>query len=308
MKAAVFHNTRQLEEQQLLPPEAACPFCADIDRKKVASLQKNPDVDLLLCSKCHAVSASRMPSQEVLTEYYQSYYDDRDEKVTIDAPKRMATHIFHLASRVLRHRLCGKNDVNILDFGGGDGSISIAIGEQLITSGATSISITLVEYLAQPKAVADSRIVVTPFNTMDEIVPGTFDLVIASAVIEHLPAPYAAINSLLRSMDSGGVMYVRTPFILPFIRLASLMGGHVDFSYPGHLHDLGAQFWNNLSANILAPGTYEIIHSRPSIVETTFTHHFFRTIIAYILKAPWLVFRRYYPFVGGWEVVIRKIT
>jgi hypothetical protein len=108
-------------------------------------------------------------------------------------------------------------------------------------------------------------------------------------------------------METGGVMYARTPFILPFIRLANLTGIGVDFSYPCHLHDLGARFWNNFTGNIPVPGTYEIIHSRPSIVETTFKHHFFRTLLAYTLKAPGFVFQKHYPLVGGWEVMIKKI-
>jgi 2-polyprenyl-3-methyl-5-hydroxy-6-metoxy-1,4-benzoquinol methylase len=308
VKAVVFHQTWQLQEQQLLPPDKACPFCAGTDRKIVASLQQNPDVDLLLCAKCHAASASRMPTQQVLAEYYQGYYDDRDDKVTVDTPKRIAAHIFDLACKALGDRLSVRNGVRILDYGGGDSSISISIGEKMLSSGATNVTISLIDYLAKPKATADERIVVTPFDTMDAVAADTFPLVIASAVIEHLPAPYAAINTLLGCLETGGVMYVRTPFMLPFIRLANLVGRKLDFSYPGHLHDLGAHFWNNFTANITVPGTYEIIHSRPSIVETTFKHHFLRTLLAYSLKAPGLVFGELYPLVGGWEVMVRRIA
>lgn len=271
-------------------------------------MQKKPDVDLLLCVKCHAASASRMPTREALAEYYQSYYDGRDEKVTVDTPNRIAAHIFDLALRTLGDRFFDRSGVSILDFGGGDSSISIAIGGKMIASGATGVNISLVEYLAQPKAVADRRIVVTPYDSMDDIANETFPLVIASAVIEHLPAPYAAINTLLGSMETGGVMYARTPFMLPFIRLANLAGSHVDFSYPGHLHDLGARFWNNLTSNVPVPGTYEIIHSRPSIVETTFKYHFFRTLMAYSLKIPGFILGERYPLVGGWEVMIKRIS
>jgi len=308
VKAAIFHQSKLLQEQQLLPPGKACPFCDGTDRKIVARLQQNPNVDLLLCSKCHAASASRMPNSEALAEYYQNYYDGRDEKITVDTPNRIAAHIYDLASRVSWGRLSGRNGANILDFGGGDSSISIAIGEKMIASGVTGVAISLVEYLAQPKAAADSRIVVSPFDTLDNVPADTFQLVIASAIIEHLPDPYAALCSLLASIETGGVMYARTPFVLPFIRLATLVGRQLDFSYPGHLHDLGARFWNNLTANISVPGTYEIVHSRPSIVETTFTQHFFRTLLAYTLKAPGFVFGERYPLVGGWEVIIRRIT
>jgi hypothetical protein len=108
-ESGYFPSVQQLQEQQLLAPVTACPFCAGTDREIVASLQKNPAVDLLLGAKCRAASASRMPTREALAEYYQGYYDDRDDKITVDTPNRIAAHIFDLACRALGGRFSGRN-------------------------------------------------------------------------------------------------------------------------------------------------------------------------------------------------------
>lgn len=307
MKAAVFHQTRQMTEQQLLPPVESCPFCSSTDRKKVAVLQQAPDVDLLLCSNCHAASASRMPTGQALDDYYQSYYnDDCDEKVTVDTPDRIASHIFSYSQKITGKRISARQGFNILDFGGGDACISLSIAEKVIAAGATGSDITLVEYNAQPKTSTSEQISIVPANSLDGVKGAPYPLVIASAVIEHIPEPAETIKALLGHMEIDGIMYVRTPCMLPFLKLAHRFGKQFDFSYPGHLHDLGSRFWNNFTKTMPLSGEYEIVSSRPSIVETSFKQHFLRTLLAYALKAPGFVFREGYDLVGGWEVVIRR--
>lgn len=307
MKAAVFHQTRHMHEQQLLPPVQSCPFCSSTDRKKVAALQQSPDVDLLLCANCHAASASRIPTSQALDDYYQSYYsDDVDEKVTVDTPDRIASHIFSYAQKMLGKRISARQGVGILDFGGGDACISLSIAEKVIAAGATGSDITLVEYNAQPKAPNNAKIRILPANALTEVKGAPYPLVIASAVIEHIPEPAETIKALLGHMEIGGIMYVRTPCMLPFLIIAQRIGKQFDFSYPGHLHDLGSRFWNNFTRTMPLSGEYEIVSSRPSIVETSFKQHFLRTLLAYALKAPGFVFREGYDLVGGWEVVIKR--
>lgn len=307
MKAAVFHQTRQMSEQQLLPPGTSCPFCSSTNRKKVAVLQEAPDVHLLLCTNCHAASASRMPTSQALDDYYQSYYsDDVAEKVTFDTPDKIASHIFSFARKMIGPRISAGQGVNILDFGGGDACISRAVAEKMLAAGATDSDIALVEYNAKPKQSANSKITIHPANTIGELKEGPFPLVIASAVIEHIPEPAETIKALLANMEIGGIMYVRTPCMLPFLKIAEQFGKRFDFTYPAHLHDLGSRFWSNITKTMELSGEYEIVCSQPSIVETSFKQHFLRTLLAYTLKAPGFVFKEGYDLVGGWEVVIKR--
>lgn len=248
-----------------------------------------------------------MPTRQALDDYYQSYYsDDAYEKVTVDAPDRIASHIFSYAQKLIGKRISACQGVDILDFGGGNACISLSIAEKMITSGATTSDITLVEYNAQSKNSTSPKISIHPANMLGEVKGGPFPLVIASAIIEHISEPAETIKALLDKMEIGGIMYVRTPCILPFLKLAQIFGKRFDFSYPGHLHDLGPQFWNNFIRTMSLSGDYEIVYSQPSIVETSFKKHFLRTLLAYTLKAPGFVFKESYDLVGGWEVIIRR--
>lgn len=307
MNATIFHGTQHLQEHELLPFESPCPFCSSGNRNVVALLQQAPDVQLLLCTTCHAASASRIPTQSALDSYYSSYYDDRVDKVTVDTPQRLASHIFSMLKTKWSSPLSSPIIFRILDFGGGDGSISLAIAYKLLASRICSnVTITLVEYNAIVKAPEDNRITMTAVDSLNNMHTNLFQLVIASAIIEHLPKPAEAITNLLSSLEAGGLMYIRTPAMLPFLRLAKTLGMQFDFSFPGHLHDLGYLFWNNFIRSMNLTGNFIICSSRPSLVETSFSQHFFRTAAAYILKAPGFIFPKLYPFVGGWEIVIRR--
>lgn len=65
-----------------------------------------------------------------------------------------------------------------------------------------------------------------------------FDLVVAGAVVEHLPDPKDALTTLFSLVADGGYFYARTPYMYPFLK--HLKG--MPLGYPGHLHDMGPQF------------------------------------------------------------------
>lgn len=307
LKATLFHKSAHLEEDDMLPLSHTCNFCGSTERMSVANIQKNPTVILLQCKKCDASSVSRIPKQEILQKYYSQYYDSFEcnkEKITLDAPERMAEHIIKYSFAVLSN-VVGRR-ISILDYGGGDGAISAKIAKIFVDAGAESVVITLVDYNQSTCETGSTRIRFVRCKDLTEISSSTIDLVIASAVLEHIPEPRKIIIDLLAALKKGGVFYARTPYVVPLSRVANLFGINFDFTYPAHLHDLGAKFWNKILDILLLDGQFFISRSAPSIVETTFRQHFFRTLIACILKAPGYLFPKHYGFVGGWEVFITK--
>jgi 2-polyprenyl-3-methyl-5-hydroxy-6-metoxy-1,4-benzoquinol methylase len=48
-----------------------------------------------------------------------------------------------------------------------------------------------------------------------------FDIVVASAIIEHIPSPRSILIALLNSLRVGGGIYFRTPAVSSLIRLNS---------------------------------------------------------------------------------------
>jgi hypothetical protein len=71
------------------------------------------------------------------------------------------------------------------------------------------------------------------------------------------------------------------------------------------MHDLGQTFWEFYFTKEQR-GAFQILESRPSIVETTIRKHFLRTLAAYSFKAPWYLLGKSYKCVGGWEIFVRK--
>ena len=93
----------------------------------------------------------------------------------------------------------------------------------------------------------------------------------------------------------------------PLLRILNTLRVPFDFTYPGHVHDLGAAFWNNVLKILpVEQKEYAVAISGPSPVETTINAHPLRTVLAYAAKLPAYVLREGYPFAGGWEVFIQR--
>jgi hypothetical protein len=95
----------------------------------VITLQDAPPVQLLACP-CGCMSASRMPKQGVLREYYSTYYGSIEGSATFDGGDRFARHL----SRCLK--ITPKGVLRILDFGGGvDAALSRSLAKRLLRNG-----------------------------------------------------------------------------------------------------------------------------------------------------------------------------
>jgi 2-polyprenyl-3-methyl-5-hydroxy-6-metoxy-1,4-benzoquinol methylase len=245
-----------------------------------------------------------MPTPKALEKYYSHYYDDKEEKITSDTPIQMASHIFRYAIPTMGD-LVGR-DVFLLDYGGGDGSISTRVAHELLGQGAGKVNIALVDYDRSTMEASGQHIQITRPADLVQISDNSMDLVIASAIIEHIPEPRDVLVKLFTSLKPGGMFYARTPYVTPLSRLARVVNSKFDFTYPAHVHDLGAKFWNNIVQILPLEGKFHLLRSTPSIVETSFRQHFVRTLAAHILKIPGYVFKERYGLVGGWEVFIRR--
>jgi len=298
--------SRHLGEAELQEESAACPVCGCTDpRPPVFLVQADPDVHLLQCPRCRACSVSRMPRPEVLDDFYCHYYERRgsEHEVAFATPLRFARHVLR---RIPRGALDG--DVRILDFGGGDGTLSKTFAEELLRERAgRRIDITLVDF-NDPVAVDDPRIALKQ-QRPGSAIEGSFDLVLASGVLEHIPDAHGAIETLYAALKPGGFFYARTPYMMPFTRIFRSL----DITFPNHVHDMGSSFWNRF------PATFgwdaDVLRSAPSIVESSLRKAPARTLAAFALKLPAHVERllsparrvnRTWHLVAGWEVILRR--
>ncbi len=299
MQATAYHKGEHVAETGLLPKDASCPLCGYTgSRRPVLTLQSNPRVDLLAC-RCQCLSASQMPDSKVLAAYYGKYYSTIDGTATFDGGDRLPKHIFRSL------KMPARDTVRILDFGGGiDAVISRSLAQHFMAAGSKRVAITLVDYNANCPREWGNVTVECHQNLTD--VHGEFEVVVASAVIEHIPYPREVLLSLLNSMVPGGRAYFRTPAVSSMIRLAAKLGVHIDFTFPAHVHDMGQGFWENVVSHLGMSDRYRLVLSRPSVVETGLRENPARTLMAYAAKAPWYVLGRRYTLVGGWEAVFER--
>ena len=167
--------------------------------------------------------AARRGSDRVLFDAFQGYSRLRPRaRVTFHRPDRFASHVLGALDRNWHRR----DVVRILDFGGGDGSLGLEIARRLPC--ARSREVVVWDYGDGFERTDDNVLVV---KTRDRSRIGRdFNLVVASAVIEHVPDPKEALTTLFSLVADGGYFYARTPYMYPFLK--HLKG--MPLGYPGH--------------------------------------------------------------------------
>jgi 2-polyprenyl-3-methyl-5-hydroxy-6-metoxy-1,4-benzoquinol methylase len=303
VQATAFHHGMHVDSADIYDARGSCPICLSQTRRRgVYTIQRDPEINMLACSSCGAASASHMPKPELLDRYYVNYYANACRHYTFIDPQRFARHLLRSMPDLMK----AKSALRILDFGGGDGTLAIAIAKILhaVASPPISISIDVVDVSA-PHQIQNSGLIVKGHRHLTDV-DSTFDLILASAILEHIPDVHSSFRTLVSKAGKGAYMYARTPFVVP---LARLLGG-LEITYPAHVHDMGSAFWNRVI------DTFELsailLSSRPSLVETTMRHSPARSLVAHALKLPAMIelslFADRTPrwkFVGGWEAVMR---
>lgn len=283
------------------PELTECPVCGDTGpRKRGLILQDAPEVVLLECGKCHAESASRMPTDAFLA----SLYDPSTYQSSLVSDTKLATRC---AGQILDAAgLDMTKPLEILDYGGSDGTLSLEVLRLLRDRGHKGhLRATVVDLFPRPSSAEQRFVTPADFERDDT----KYNLLLASAVLEHLRDIAPAMRSMARAAAPGARFYARTPYDVPLARWAP--GYKV--KWPRHLHDLGPAFWDHVLETFDLRG--KVLVSRPSIVETSLKQAAARTVLAHVLKAPAhfentvirpaLGYRpRLWHLVGGWEVII----
>jgi SAM-dependent methyltransferase len=299
LKWATYEPARHLSESETYPAVSECPICGYTGpRQSRAPIQKQPRVDLLLCGRCSGLSASQMPTQGVLDRMYASYYAERDqERVIFQNPSRLARHIISMIDIG-----SDRGEIRIIDFGGGDGAVSLRIGQSMAAATHRTVRVEVVDYVTEmPRRSGDVEVAFV----RDLIhVHSSCDLIVASAVFEHVPGLGAILPALAQKLKPGGYLYARTAYNLP---LMLVFGLHMP--YPAHVHDLGDAFWGNLPNWFPLP--VKLVYSRPGMVEADLRQDFLRAAASWCLKLPAQIeclWTRHpiFKFYGGWEVLLQR--
>lgn len=293
---------KHLNEKQVIRATEICPICRSSNKRfSVTKIQSNPLIEFLYCPNCKGCSASMMPTDTYLQKYYDSYYDESEKKYTFGKVMRFAKHI-------IKNMKIGNNQgkIRILDFGGGDGSLSKGIAELILNKNPNLKALVVLCDYQKIESFSNDNLNIISLQNLNEI-NYTFDLVLASGIIEHIPDVYFTLKKLFSMVEPGGIFYSRTPYVIPLRKIIK----SYPLIYPMHLHDLGPSFWNRISEIYKIES--EILYSGPSIVQTEFNEEFFRTLFAYLFKIPAYleILLRNKPkdliwkFSGGWEIFLK---
>jgi SAM-dependent methyltransferase len=304
VSATRYHGSAHVDEADLLPAAANCAWCGSTRRRRRLRLQVAPEIWLMDCADCHAASADRMPTEARLARYYASYYDDHDgAQVTVASPDAAAAHIARLVAPVAQ-----RAPLRVLDFGGGDGALSVGVAAVLRNRGlAAEAQVDVVDYAAAGLLRDEPALRVRGHARLADLpAAARYDVVIASAILEHLPEPRAAMLDLVDRLAAGGRLYARTPWMAPLIGTLGPIGVSIDLTYPGHVHDLGGRFWAHANRLPGMPAGLRVAHSATSFVETGFSEAPVRTLAAHLLKLPSRLLGVHWPWVGGWEAVLAR--
>ncbi len=297
-----------VDEASLSAKQLQCPVCQSAyptaGGKRVLDLQQSPSVKLVTCSTCQAMSADRLPSPDFLTELYNPVHYEgtlsSNPALTAACAKRIVDN-FDFSPK------SGKTHWHIVDYGGGNGELARAVATLIRQKNtAATTQTTVVDVFDQVTEGGQSA-----FCSADDFLKGQlagYDVMIASAVLEHIPNLQPILAQMMTSASPNAYLYGRTPYEAP---LAKVLPGY-SIRWPRHIHDLGPEFWEGLTTQFA--NQCQLLKSQPSLVETSLAQQPLRTLAAYVLKFPAVIEAKIrqtlkiptcmWRWVGGWEAYL----
>jgi 2-polyprenyl-3-methyl-5-hydroxy-6-metoxy-1,4-benzoquinol methylase len=191
-----------------LPSQRRCPCCGDagatrVDRKFVYTL--------CACHGCEILYRHPRESSAAMNEFYQGEY--AEPGLTTELPSRLELDALLAVdfkdsakdfSRVVRAlRALGlAPGARVLDFGANWGYATHQLRKAGFETEAYELSI--------PRAAYGRELEIEIHTQLTEV-PGPFDAVYSSHVLEHVPNPLATLRDLLARVRPGGFVLAHTP-------------------------------------------------------------------------------------------------
>ena len=184
----------------------ACPVCGDT--RQISALCRVDDAEVYSCASCTADHVFPMPSARAL----KAYYDRREwfeggEKGGYQNYDVQTEWSIDLVGSVLAP-FAGKPGLSILDIGCG-------YGTHLAAAAKLGWKCFGVEPSAHARGVAQQRLAGSAYvvESVGELIPHEFDVVLMLDVIEHLPAPYPTFFQLfsIGAITAKTLVVITTP-------------------------------------------------------------------------------------------------
>lgn len=214
----------------------ACPFCQGATQTVYCT---TPQGTILECASCGGRFAQDRrdevrlddppaASAAINREYAESYADAAETELAI-----ARNVLSFVVDRV-------GPPADVLEVGCGQAQIGRALGETLPAATYTGIEISK-ELFAGLNSSEKARVIHAPTleRALAQVDDGHYDLVVMHHVLEHLPAPAAALALVKRKMRPGGNIFIEVPneqWKRPLISLRRLLKRGGDDWFPGHIN------------------------------------------------------------------------
>lgn len=172
-----------------------CPACGDASGRSAGEKSSH---ELVRCRACGTLHTAHTPQSESLQAFYDGYYADAN----LDTPAFLHTRLDEIVRGFAAHRREGR----LLDVGFGAGALLDAARRAGWTASGTEISETAL-VSAAARGLDVSR------GTLEEVryPSGTFDVVTAVELLEHVLDPLALLIEIRRVLRPGGMLWATTP-------------------------------------------------------------------------------------------------
>ncbi|PIT88151.1 MAG: hypothetical protein COU29_04030 [Candidatus Magasanikbacteria bacterium CG10_big_fil_rev_8_21_14_0_10_36_32] len=190
-----------------------CPICTNLEKTLLyqQNFNKNADIslmekyDVVVCNKCGFVFADSVPSPDIFDNYYaaMSKYEFNYKDGVV--PEEHIKHFTKIADFITPH-LKNKN-VKILDIGCSTGGLLSILKSKgylnLLGIDPSSSCVNAVKKLYGIEAMVNN---ISNFNSNEK-----FDLIILSAVLEHLVDFESSMCKIRSLLSDSGMLFIEVP-------------------------------------------------------------------------------------------------
>ncbi|WP_269622996.1 methyltransferase domain-containing protein [Prochlorococcus marinus] len=289
----------------------SCRICGSYKLERALEVQSNPNIYFTRCTDCRITQCSCLPKKA----FIENLYNEKQNllsKTEVNVGDRLGHAASHIAKNLYRQlnnrdRLLNTKVIHVLDFGGGTGQLSIEILKKLRKLlGNIQFELNICDYSKPELKKNIIGIKTKSYRTLSDLPElATFDICIASSILEHVTDPINDLFIIISKINRDGIIYMRTPWIIPLAALLKRIKIKIDTLYPIHLYDMGGDFYEGKVLRKLINRNYKIVMSRTSFINASPSKQFITYILSAILKMPTYIFGIKWPFCGGWEVIFK---
>ena len=173
-----------------------CRWCGG-QQRSVKSPADRPEWVRLRCGSCRSFSFAEVPPASELEQIYKASWHSKSEDGAIGSVSELAAR--SVVQTILRRQIPG---AKVLDFGAGAGVLTREL--------AVSDALQVVAF--EPFGPSQEITGIDWFSGSEESwLNRTFDLIVMSEVVEHLPDPIETLTKLRACLSDEGAIFVTTP-------------------------------------------------------------------------------------------------